>query len=264
MPDHQRSFARGADDEGTLKGIHCDLYQFGRGCLEFAFRNDRCLLFQDLTQRHFERLGRGFLGEVAVGQCVRASTSALRAARTAPRLAIPPWQSDAGKAAANCSSIEETSNQAPAAAQTPRDSSSWARQMASVTSVLSSSVSIIHSAPTTPGTNPASRRVETRHAKCVRHKLRPNCEQILCAARQEQIAPGRGRQALARRSDSSTAIRTARRTHHIHVANACEKETILGLRQPALDAGIGLTAPGELRQDIGVQQEARHRSTARG
>jgi hypothetical protein len=36
------------------------------------------------------------------------------------------------------------------------------------------------------------------------------------------------------------------------------------LRQPALDAGIGLTAPGELRQDIGVQQEARHRSTARG
>src|ERR1039458_1363930 len=61
-----------------------------------------------------------------------------------------------------------------------------ARQMASVTSVLSSSVSIIHSAPTTPGTNPASRRVETRHAKCVRHKLRPNCEQILCAARQEQ------------------------------------------------------------------------------
>src|ERR1017187_1482879 len=55
-----------------------------------------------------------------------------------------------------------------------------------------------------------------------------------------------------------------RRTHHIHVANACEKETILGLRQPALDAGIGLTAPGELRQNIGVQQEARHRSTARG
>src|ERR1039457_2316955 len=29
--------------------------------------------------------------------------------------------------------------------------------------------------------------------------------------------------------------------------HACEKETILGLRQPALDAGIGLTAPGELR-----------------
>src|ERR1017187_8838374 len=45
--------------------------------------------------------------------------------------------------------------------------------------------------------------------------------------------------------------------------HACEKETILGVRQPALDAGIGLTAPGELRQDIGVQQEARHKSTAR-
>src|ERR1035441_5563119 len=29
--------------------------------------------------------------------------------------------------------------------------------------------------------------------------------------------------------------------------HACEKETILRLGQPALDAGIGLTAPGELR-----------------